>query len=211
MKNYNLVLENYLEELQFGRKKYPAYGIPSEGKNVHSIGKAILGLFMAIVSVAGAKMAWDKLKEIADDIFDAAKSAVVIGGKTREHTDDYAKGKLVGYAQGFDKGKEFGEHEGFKEGAKIVLATTTILALLTSIAYKIYQTKYSPAAKACSEFSGLKKKSCMKKFLMEASKSRIMALEKGLEICDKLSRTPNLCKQRVHYEIRKEKAKLGEL
>jgi hypothetical protein len=123
----------------------------------------------------------------------------------------YDKGYTAGHAKGFDVGKEFGEHEGIKKGAEIAVSAMFVATMVAFIVHKIYKAKLSKAGQACSKFKGLEKESCMNRYEKDAIKERIQSLEKGMAVCEKISKTPNICKRELSDKIRKYKAKLGEL
>ncbi len=92
--------------------------------------------------------------------------------------------------------------------AGIGLAALTAAALVIYGGYKIYQRFFSQAAKACSKLSGSQRDQCVKKFRIDAMKTQISDLNKGMSTCSK-SKDPAKCKQIISDKIKKLQTKIN--
>lgn len=178
------------------------------GLGIEATIKVIFISFAGIVAAALGVVGYVGMRDLVAGIKEKVHEFV---NKSDFAQKMYDKGYSTGHAKGFDAGKEFGEHEGVKKGAEIAISAMFVATMIAFIVHKIYRSKLSKAAQACSKFKGLEKESCIKKFEKTAIAGRISALEKGMKVCEKLSKTPNVCKQELAAKIRKYKAKLGEL
>jgi len=77
-----------------------------------------------------------------------------------------------------------------------------VVGLISLLSYKVYKKYISKAARACKQFKGDQKNTCMEKHRGEAKKARIMALEKSKSLCAK-SKDPKLCVAKIKHKIRK--------
>lgn len=99
---------------------------------------------------------------------------------------------------------------GITKGAVGGLATAAVAALLIAAGTQIYKRYLSQAAKACNNFSGDKKTSCMKKYKRMALSNRVAFMQKGKKACAK-TKKPQKCSAKLDKKIRGIQAKLGEL
>lgn len=90
-----------------------------------------------------------------------------------------------------------------------VIVSASAIALLVWLVGKFYKIKLSKAAKACKQYSGDKKKQCMKKFNTDAVKSKVSLLQKSKSVCNR-SKNPEKCKAKIQQQIDKANKKFKE-
>jgi len=91
-----------------------------------------------------------------------------------------------------------------------VVAAATLAALAAFAGYKLYQAKFSAAAKACAKLQGEEKTVCMKKFKLGAMNDQLIALKQGLSACPNSS-NPEQCSKTLQNKIRKLEMKMKSL
>lgn len=83
-----------------------------------------------------------------------------------------------------------------------------IVAAVAAAGIAAYKRFYSKAAKACAGMPTREKTQCMQKHKANAIKAKISALESGKSKCDQ-AKNPEGCKNKIHFKLKAEKAKLG--
>jgi hypothetical protein len=91
-----------------------------------------------------------------------------------------------------------------------VVAAAAVVALAVFAGYKLYQAKFSAAAKACIKLQGPEKSACMKKFKLAAMNDQLAALKQGITACPSSS-NPEQCSKTLQNKIRKLEIKMKSL
>jgi len=210
------LVENYLNILMEEDKTTPS----------KSSFSAIRFGFMALIAYAGAMLGWAQMKDIYKDLIEiyytvnnrVKNQIAYVTGRQKDYNDsDLQQLRVSNYLMKKQQEEEHGAADEadlkttINKAINITIATTAIVGVVSTIAYKIYKAKFGEAAKACKQYTGLKHQQCIKEFKMNAINVRITGLEKGMEACQKLSKSPNVCKQELFQEIKKQREKLKEL
>lgn len=138
----------------------------------------------------------------------------------------YISGKLDAKLDAYDDAKMSEKNtsglqstiDTYETGGKIA-AGLALAAVVMGIGYKVYQRKFSQAAKACSK-SGIsyrQKSICMLKYQIGAFEQEIKFLNASIQKCSK-AKDPDKCKTKIHeriakltYKIKKSQAKIMQL
>ena len=107
------------------------------------------------------------------------------------------------------KAQQSGQQAGQQAGVIAGIGAAAIAALVIVVAHRAYKRFLSKAARACNQYKGPSKTSCMIKFKREAMKKKIIDLNKGTASC-KYAKDSMKCKHKIETKIRSLKIKLGE-